>query len=284
MARVMIRSLRLFAAVALACVSTPVLAQATYPTQQGGRVAGVVPLVCDAAGGNCSPATGGNSVMAQPVQGSSAAAATDDGANPVKVGGLVNTGAPPSLVTGQRSDAWVSANGAFVISGMTASGVDAQSNSGLLSFPRIAGLNANPLWVAGSVFNGTSWDRQRGDTTGTYVVEVPSASTNAGTTLTATSAVASALVAKASAGNLYGINVVSGASAGFVMVFNATAAPADGAVTPLKCMPLAANTGIDMNFRDQPSYFSTGITVVFSTTGCFTKTASATAFISADVK
>jgi len=105
-----------------------------------------------------------------------------------------------------------------------------------------------------------------------------------GATNLATSAAASALVIKASAGNLYGLNVTSGTAAGYIMVFNATAAPADGTVTPAKCIPLAANAGIDLNYRATPTYFGTGITVVFSSTGCFTKTASATAFISGDAK
>lgn len=105
-----------------------------------------------------------------------------------------------------------------------------------------------------------------------------------GATNLATSAAAGALVVKASAGNLYGLNVTSGATAGYIMVFNAIAAPADGTVTPAKCIPLAANAGIDLNYRATPTYFGTGITVVFSSTGCFTKTSSATAFISGDAK
>jgi len=99
-----------------------------------------------------------------------------------------------------------------------------------------------------------------------------------------TTAVASNIVLKASAGNLYSINIVTGASAGYLMVFDAVAAPADGAVTPVKCLPIAANVGLETNMRSMPEYFATGITAVFSTTGCFTKTASATAFISGDVK
>lgn len=115
-------------------------------------------------------------------------------------------------------------------------------------------------------------------------VSTPSATAANATTPVATSAAAGSRIVKASPGNLYGLNVVSGASAGFVLLFNSTTVPADGAVTPVKCMPLAANTGIDINMRDMPSYFSTGIVAVFSTTGCFAKTISATAFISGDAK
>ena len=117
-----------------------------------------------------------------------------------------------------------------------------------------------------------------------FVIEVADSSSASGTALNASAAAASAVVGKASAGNLYGANITSGASAGFVMVFNAASAPADGAVTPARCIPLAANTGIELNYRAVPSFYTTGITVVFSTTGCFTKTASATAFIAVDAK
>lgn len=90
-------------------------------------------------------------------------------------------------------------------------------------------------------------------------------------------------VFKASAGNLYAYQVTTGAVAGYVMLFNATSAPADGAVAPVKCVavPSGSTVGVSMS---PPEYFSTGITAVFSTTGCFTKTASATAMFSGDVK
>lgn len=96
-----------------------------------------------------------------------------------------------------------------------------------------------------------------------------------------TTAVASSLTAKTSAGNCYGFNVLSGASAGYFMLFNSTSAPADGAVTPFKVYKMAADTSLGIHW-DVPRRFSTGITGVFSTTGPFTKTASATAFIGID--
>lgn len=92
-------------------------------------------------------------------------------------------------------------------------------------------------------------------------------------------AVGSAQIIKGSGGNLYDWQVTSGASAGYVMIFNATTAPADGAVTPAQCVTVAANTTVGSSFNLVPEYYATGIVIVFSTTGCFTKTASATAFI-----
>ena len=58
---------RLVAFVALLCMGATAFAQSTYPTQYGGRVAGVVPLVCDTNGANCAPSTGEtNGTVVQP--------------------------------------------------------------------------------------------------------------------------------------------------------------------------------------------------------------------------
>lgn len=111
----------------------------------------------------------------------------------------------------------------------------------------------------------------------------PSASASASITPVVTSAAAANLVVKASAGNLYQIELTSGAAAGYLLVFNSATAPADGTVTPIYCKSVAATSSIELNFSP-PAAFATGITASFSTTGCFTKTASATAFISALAK
>lgn len=100
----------------------------------------------------------------------------------------------------------------------------------------------------------------------------------------ANTAAGSGFVVRAGTTNLAGLNAVTGASAGYVMVFDAAAVPADGPVTPIRCIPVAANTGLDLNFRGSPLRFDVGAVLVFSTTGCFTKTASATAFLAGDVQ
>lgn len=99
------------------------------------------------------------------------------------------------------------------------------------------------------------------------------------TTQVVTSAVASSI---SSGGGIYleGFSVTSGASAGYVLVFNTAGAPVDGAVTPKQCYVLAANSTLDKVFYPRPfNMTAVGVTIVFSTTGCFTKTASATAFM-----
>lgn len=117
------------------------------------------------------------------------------------------------------------------------------------------------------------------------VFVVPSAASTSGIAPVVTSAAAGTLVLKASAGNLYGLTVTTSSAAGYVMVFNATSAPVDGAVTPVHCVYIgSAPATVGISWRPLGSYYSTGISVAFSTTGCFTKTASATAFIAGDVQ
>lgn len=104
----------------------------------------------------------------------------------------------------------------------------------------------------------------------------PSASASAGIAIAPSAAVEAAKVLKASAGNLYEITVTNGATSGYVMLFNATSAPGDGAVTPDACYAMpATNTTLTKGFNP-PAHFSIGITAVYSSTGCYSKTASAT--------
>lgn len=101
-----------------------------------------------------------------------------------------------------------------------------------------------------------------------------------------TAALAANLVISNAASTLHSFDVsadstLSGA-AWWVMVYNLTAAPADGAVTPTKCYALPSGaTNISGAFV-APITFTTGIVIGVSTTGCFTKTASTHAFISGE--
>lgn len=120
-----------------------------------------------------------------------------------------------------------------------------------------------------------------GPTNPSSVSETPSAAASSAPTSTQTAVAAGSVVAKASAGNCYGFNVVSGASAGYLLLFDSSTVPADGTVTPKKAYVMAANSSLGVHW-DVPRRFGSGITAVFSTTGPFTKTISATAFISVD--
>lgn len=86
-------------------------------------------------------------------------------------------------------------------------------------------------------------------------------------------------VLKASPGNLYSLYVMTTSDAGYLMTFNATSIPGDGAVNPVECIQIPANSAAAISFDGSPpDYYSDGIVAVFSLTGPFTKTASATAF------
>ena len=96
--------------------------------------------------------------------------------------------------------------------------------------------------------------------------------------LVATAALASSLVLKASPGALYSLTCAPTLN-GWLMLFDLTAAPADGAVAPKWTLPVSGATGGQWNW-DVPLQFLNGIVAVYSSTGPFVKTASATAFIS----
>jgi hypothetical protein len=93
-------------------------------------------------------------------------------------------------------------------------------------------------------------------------------------------------VLKNSAGNLLSLTVTIGATSGYLMVFDATSAPSDGAVTPKFCRYVKSDgtSGATSLAWLNPLVFASGISVAFSSTGCFTKTASATAFFSGQVQ
>lgn len=120
------------------------------------------------------------------------------------------------------------------------------------------------------------------------VLSAPSSGTSASVPYTSSSALAANTVIKASAGNLYSFEVaadstLSGA-AWWIMIYDAAAAPADGAVTPTKCYAMpSGTTGYSAAFFT-PLRLATGIVIGVSTTGCFSKTASTHAFISGDAK
>jgi hypothetical protein len=91
-------------------------------------------------------------------------------------------------------------------------------------------------------------------------------------------------VLKASAGLLNGFSATNGAAAGYVLIIDSATVPSDGAVTPKFCYYMAANQTVAASWNNYPVNFNNGIVIVYSTTGCFTKTASATAFFAAQVQ
>jgi hypothetical protein len=115
-----------------------------------------------------------------------------------------------------------------------------------------------------------------------WTARKPMGGSGAALTPVPSAALETSRVIKASAGNLYGLNLKTTSAAGTFLVHNSATAPAAGAVTPIKAYDCAANSSIEVGF-DPPLRFGTGISVTFSTAATpFTQTDSATAFISGD--
>jgi len=91
-------------------------------------------------------------------------------------------------------------------------------------------------------------------------------------------------VLKATPGWLNGFDATTDTTAGYVLFFDATSDPSDGSVMPKLCFVLPATQTTGASWLTYPVPFDNGIIIVFSTTGCFTKTESATAFFSAQVQ
>jgi hypothetical protein len=92
-------------------------------------------------------------------------------------------------------------------------------------------------------------------------------------------------VLKASPGALLSVYTYNSGAAAFLMVFNATSLPANGAVTPIECVPVGSASYQFLNFAPRPpEWYSTGIVVAVSTTGCFTLTVGSGAFFHAFVQ
>lgn len=84
---------------------------------------------------------------------------------------------------------------------------------------------------------------------------------------------------------LYHLSVTTGASAGYVLIYDATSAPVDGAVTPALCYTAGASSTLGVSFGDIPADFAVGLAVVFSTgASCFAQTTSSTAYFATVVK
>lgn len=199
---------------------------------------------------------GGGGATTSTVTGNVASGATDSG-NAVKVGGLVNTGTPASLTTGQRGDVWLNARGAVEVGAFASAGADATGNALAL----LTTQTGTPLigGAAGFVFNGTTYDRQRGDTTGTYVVQ---RAATAGGTLTArmiSAAGTNPTSVKTSAGQIYGIQLSnSGAVWAFAKLYNKASAPTVGTDIPIELIGIPPGGRVEIN-RPVGMPFAAGI-------------------------
>lgn len=226
------------------------------------------------------------------VQGNVANGATDAG-NPVKIGAVYNT-TQPTLTTGQRSDAQLDSRGNLKVTIMA----NGSQNPATLTWNGDGVTQAtggSPSSSLGYVFNNSTIDRIRSINganaagMGTQAVAIaPTSASTGGITAVVSASAENNHILKASAGNLYSIYATNQtATAGFLVVINAITSPADGAITPLECVPLPASGNASINYNSgPPSVFSTGIVAVVSSgANCFTKTTGTiTAFIKGSVQ
>ena len=116
---------------------------------------------------------GGTSVVTGGVSGllgvaGNVASGVADAGNPVKVGGVASSTAPTPVTVGQRVNAWWGLNGNLAIGGVAGISVDGEGTT-LSNIPDLTTGVGRSGAVATKYFNGTTWDRARGDTSGAYV-------------------------------------------------------------------------------------------------------------------
>lgn len=198
-----------------------------------------------AALGGPSGGGGSGGATANQVQGNSASGATDVG-NPVKIGAVTNT-VIPTFTTGQRGDVQMGTRGALNV---TLFGQNV-SNAVAVITPADGASNSQISLATAAlnfIYNGTTWDRLRGDTNGLYVSSfTPTHITTSTTT-----------VVKASAGVLHSVIVnTKGTVASTITIYNNTSA-AGTIVAIIDSLTLSGTFQFDISM-------SLGITVV--TTG-----------------
>lgn len=239
-------------------------------------------------------------LAASPVLADSQGSATGGtaGTQSTLAGGIYKA-APPTLTDGQQVGLQTDANGQLkvTVSGGGSNACASATGSAVPSAACANGINVGGTLrgQTGSNPTGTTYSAHSditsvGGTTVTAGSGLSSAGTQriteAAASPTSSSALAANSVICGGACQLTGFNVsadstLSGA-AWWLMIYNATSAPADGAVTPAKCYAAPSGTTSLSGAFTAPLNLTTGAVLGVSTTGCFTKTASTHAFISGD--
>jgi len=119
------------------------------------------------------PVTVDGTITASNLTGNVAHDSPDSG-NPVKIGGVASSAFPAEVADGDRANLWLNSRGAAMVSGGFVGGSDGIIGS--------VGLHADdgqpyPVGTTGYVYNGLTWDRQRGDTLGMHVSRSATAAT-----------------------------------------------------------------------------------------------------------
>lgn len=173
--------------------------------------------------------------------------------------------------------------------------------------PRVTIASDNTAFSVNAVQSGT-WTVQPGNTANTTawlmahnatasiangngVIVAPTANAADAITPVVCGSAVSSCVLKASTGNLYSVYAECSAAC-WLQVFNATAAPTNGATTAgvasgnmVECIPInAGGAGSISSSGMPPSVYTVGITATISSTTCATLTLATTGFINGKVK
>ena len=153
------------------------------PIKIGGVFQTALPTFTNGQRGNFSMDAGGR-MLAQ-ASGDVAAAATDSG-NPVKIGGKANSATPSAVSIGQRVDLWTTLNGGVVVAPLSTNApADNATSTTILRMQAYNGADGG-LSVGTSIFNGTSWDRQRNNVDTADASMGPTGTLASSTTITGT--------------------------------------------------------------------------------------------------
>ncbi|GAM01749.1 hypothetical protein [Sphingomonas parapaucimobilis] len=154
----------------------------TLPTGSTGYARAVIPV-----DQNGNPISGGTGTAANQVQGTSSPGTADDGSNPVKMGAVAATAGSRTLTQGQRTDLLTDLYGNLTVAlrnGVNTAQWNGNNQDGV-------GQQASPNLIDtntyNKVFNGSGWDRQRGDVTSAYAKAPPLAGTDRSITASTTS-------------------------------------------------------------------------------------------------
>lgn len=128
-----------------------------------------------------------------------------------------------------------------------------------------ATANAGKVIARNTVFNGTSWDRQR--------------KPNAFNRVASTAAAGNPAVGKAGAGDVYGFWGQNGAAITYLQIYNKATAPVIGTDIPVITYPIPANAAFTQSIPTG-AYFATGIAYAFTTDAAGTTGAAAAAVTS----
>ena len=121
---------------------------------------------------------------------------------------------------------------------------------------------------------------------GALTIQPTASSANALSSCSSTVNYESWHVCKAAAGNLYRWQVTTNSVAGWFVVSDVTNPPStNGVITNVKkCIYFPVNTSLADTWNPLPLGFSNGLTLLFTTGGCYKFQPSQTAFLSADFK